>query len=87
MADSKGIAVGGLRIVCFEDDARPDNLVAFDVDGREVWRADARLGQNRDDTWVDVRIRDDKLEAFTWTCYRVELDQQIGEVLSSLFVK
>lgn len=66
----------------------PDNLFAVDRTGTELWRADASTATGSyNDAWTGVQLREGRLEAFTWSCFRVEIDPASGEILSRVFTK
>lgn len=62
------------------------NLLCVDCDGSIVWRArlPTSLG---DDAYVSFELVGDRLTANTWSCHRVSLDVQTGEIRDSTFTK
>jgi hypothetical protein len=83
------VELAGFRIVCLHpQDASPDNLVAFDASGDEAWRASAsQVTRSLDDFWTGVGVWAGRLVAFTWSCFRVELDARTGKALNLTFTK
>ena len=78
------------RIVLFAypEGGRGDsrNLARVTSADEVFWRADVPdPGSN--DTYVEVRWRDGRLTANSWSCYFVELDPYTGVLLSSTFTK
>jgi hypothetical protein len=77
------------RIVLFEypeGDGDSRNLVRMTSEGHVVWRAELPdPGSN--DAYVEVRWRDGRLTANSWSCFLVELDPDTGQLLSATFTK
>jgi hypothetical protein len=74
-----------------DDYYRPDlrgalaNLARVRGDGTDAWRAVPDTDSQ--DAWVDARIEDGVVQAWTWSGWLVTLDVETGQVLARTFVK
>jgi len=85
---SHEVVINGLRVVCLRyQDAASDNLIAFDQQGNEIWRVDARPDGIGNDVWVSAQIRNGTLEGTTWNGFCIELEPATGKKIKSTFVK
>jgi hypothetical protein len=80
---------GGNRcVVLLAEDARETkafkNLFCIERDGTVVWTA--KLYQPID-AFMDAELGEEGLIAGTWSCIRVTMNPQTGEVLSEVFTK
>jgi hypothetical protein len=81
---------GGARCVILLDRFPPvrpkdfKNLFCITRDGTVVWTA--KLYQTHD-SFVEAELGEEGLIAGTWSCIRVTMNPQTGEVLSEVFTK
>src|SRR5262245_2185280 len=61
------------------------NLSRCMASGEVVWIAE--LPTASDDTYTSVEIEDGRLVAWSWSCYRVELNIESGTIENSIFTK
>lgn len=72
------------------DDVRDGrNLIATDRNGVELWRAKPVLYGDpvRQDCFTAIRWDGVNLTAYTWSCYKVSVDPDTGEVTVLEFTK
>jgi hypothetical protein len=60
------------------------NLVRVQADGSIIWRASLPTG---DDTYTAAEMDGEKLVAWSWQCYRVQIDIETGRILEQTFTK
>jgi hypothetical protein len=81
---------GGTRCVILLDRFPPirpkafKNLFCIERDGTVVWTAG--LYQTHD-SFVDAELREEGLIAYTWSCFRVTMNPETGQVISEVFTK
>ena len=61
------------------------NLSRCSPSGESVWLAE--LPTNSVDSYVDIEIEGHRVIAFSWSCYRVEINIDSGAVEKSTFTK
>jgi len=62
------------------------NLIAIDNSGHILWKAelpDPLTG----DMYVDISLQNNRLIAYSWSGYRVEIDLTSGQIISRKFTK
>lgn len=69
------------------DSKLPDqNLIRINLDGTLVWRAELPE-PSTSDAYVHFNITNGKLQASSWSGYKVEIDTRNGEISSETFTK
>ena len=63
------------------------NLSRYSSSGDPVWTADLPTNVALSDAYVDVALEDGRLFAWSWSCYRVELNIDTGKIETSVFTK
>lgn len=65
------------------------NLIATDRNGAELWRAQPVFFNDprQEDCFTAIRWDGASLTAFTWSCYKVSVDPDSGEVTVLEFTK
>lgn len=61
------------------------NLARVDADGELLWKASAPMGKQ--DGFVGIEWDSQALTANTWSCYRVRIDTENGDVAVLSFTK
>lgn len=76
-------------VLCDPDERRGGpfrNLLRLRGDGSVAWQADLPTTSG-DDAYVAVRTSGAQLLATTWSCYRVDIDVESGQILGKVFTK
>jgi hypothetical protein len=79
-----------IQLLPFDQSARPkhfENLSRCSASGESVWRASLPTIPGDHDAYVDAEIRDGRLFAWSWSCFRVELNIESGRIENSIFTK
>lgn len=63
-----------------------ENLLLLTQDGTVLWRAELPTSSSTD-AYVDFELRNSRLFANSWSCYRVEIDMRTGRILNREFTK
>lgn len=63
-----------------------ENLLLLKSDGRVAWRAQLPSPSSTD-SYLDFEVKENRLFANSWSCYRVEIDLKTGRILQSEFTK
>ena len=78
-----------MAVVLLDYSAAPaggfENLLAIDEQGRIRWRA--KLPTTGNDTFTEVDVTPQGVEAFTWSAYNKILDARTGATISMMFTK
>jgi hypothetical protein len=75
---------GCIVLVVRQVRSKPDpNLWRYSYDKGIIWRA--VLPRSGADSYVDFKLEDGDLYANSWSCYRVKIDLDTGQIISRVF--
>jgi hypothetical protein len=75
-----------LRYDLADPTSRFRNILRVTAEGHQIWQVELPEG-SLPDAYVHIETWAGKLQANSWSCYRVEIDWETGKLLSSEFTK
>lgn len=83
----KGITIKLYDWMGYPKDEAARNVVAYDVNGKEIWIIEPLGGNPRTDCYTYIESKDGKLYAYNFQCFDCVIDDTNGKVLQSYFTK
>jgi hypothetical protein len=94
MAKAKRIEIPGssdfIQLLPYDGLHRPKhfrNLLRCSESGESLWVAELPTGSGDNDAYVNAEVREGRVFAWSWSCYRVELNLDSGTIENSIFTK
>jgi hypothetical protein len=79
-----------IELLPYNSSGRPkhfQNLSRCSASGESLWVARLPTIPGDNDAYVDAEIRDGRVLAWSWSCFRVELNIESGRIENSIFTK
>lgn len=79
-----------IQLLSYDSFGRPKhfkNLSRCSASGETLWIAELPESPGSNDAYVNARIESGRLFAWSWSCFRVELNLESGAIENSVFTK
>jgi hypothetical protein len=79
-----------IQLVPYDAFGRPKhfrNLLRCSSSGEHLWVAELPTIPGENDAYVNAEVENGRLLAWSWSCYRIELNLHSGAIENSIFTK